>query len=321
MAKLNCGGSKMIKQSSTKITVCFILLLSVFISGCGQVEKQKNEEGSKQVKDPKPADVRDYNDIVKAGVITEKDDWIYYMDYKYSGAGKLYKVKPTGEESQMVHFERYSYWDMKMINDWIYYLSDFENGNKIYKVKLDGSDKALLVDTDFKKDQDGSITLDSNVASFDVVGDTVYYSFISNKPDKFSKVELYSIKTDGTNKTKIGDGALNVYVKDGWIYYKSQEESGIYKIKLNGSEKTKVTNGWPNNFIIVGEWIYYAGDGITKVKIDGTNKAKIYDSRAELVVNADDEWIYFSNGNGDGIYKIKNTVNPEGTMPMFVKPF
>jgi hypothetical protein len=74
--------------------------------------------------------------------------------------------------------------------------------------------------------------------------------------------------------------------ENGWIYYIKHDgddpKSGaiyrLYRSNSDGSESMKVSDDKTANFIVSGSWIYYSeynGCGIYKIRVDGTNKTKI----------------------------------------------
>ncbi|MFD1177976.1 DUF5050 domain-containing protein [Paenibacillus puldeungensis] len=96
---------------------------------------------------------------------------------------------------------------------------------------------------------------------------------------------------------------------DEWIYYCSfLKEGGIYKVKKDGTEKTKISDGSPWYMNIVGDYLYYSGDGwkLIKQKLDGTDKQVLTNGAFHINVIGDE--IYYTHGAGyqDGyIHKMK----------------
>ena len=105
--------------------------------------------------------------------------------------------------------------------DWIYYLNIDDDKKKIYKIRIDGSDRTRV-------NEDSSWLLN-------VVGDWIYYLNIDD--DK----KIYKVRTDGRGRTKVNDdrsGDLNV-VGD-WIYYANFDDNKIYKVRTDGSGRQEV---------------------------------------------------------------------------------
>lgn len=109
-------------------------------------------------------------------------------------------------------------------------------------------------------------------------GEWIYYI---NKTDMF---RIYKIRTDGTERTKLGDetnSSLYLNVSGDWIFYSNSSPNGgkaIYKMKTDGSQKGKI-NDEPSECIdVYDKWIYYknATDKyIYRIQKDGTNKQKL----------------------------------------------
>ena len=99
--------------------------------------------------------------------------------------------------------------------EWIYY-SNSDDGEKIYKIKTDGSEREKIND-----DYSGFIN---------VVGDWIYYS---NQDDAG---KIYKIKTDGSGREKINDDySWFINVVGDWIYCYTSHGHKTYKIKTDGS--------------------------------------------------------------------------------------
>ena len=89
--------------------------------------------------------------------------------------------------------------------------------------------------------------------------------------------ELYKIKTDGTERTKVSDDSLSlINVVGDWIYYITQGK--IFKIKTDGTGKTKLNDDISFRLNIAGGWIYYINRSdnlkIYKIKTDGTGRTE-----------------------------------------------
>jgi hypothetical protein len=136
-----------------------------------------------------------------------------------------------------------------------------------------------------------------------VVGDWIYFVTPSEK------YRMYKMRTDGTEKTRIGDDATisNLYVQDEWVYYTfpiSTEE--IYKMKVDGTQKTRLTSEGASQMNIVGPYIYYVrtkGGGIFRINQDRTGKLQYNTQFANpTYMNVTNDWIYY--GYSD-LYKRK----------------
>ncbi|WP_167578068.1 DUF5050 domain-containing protein [Ammoniphilus sp. YIM 78166] len=175
--------------------------------------------------------------------------------------------------------------------DWVYF-SNITNGNRLYKMRLDGTAKQKLND--------------DNALYINVMGDWVYYI---NRNDQ---MKMYKIRTDGTQRTKIDDqhSATVMVVVGDWIYYVTQSEQyRIYKMNVNGTGKTRMGEDYGvEEMYVSADWIFYTAQPqnlrIYKIKTDGTNRAQVtQDSARQLNVVGD--WIYFVNQTLPGIFRVK----------------
>lgn len=101
-------------------------------------------------------------------------------------------------------------------------------------------------------------------------GEWIYYTDLAYN-------ELYKMKEDGSQKTKISDGyAVCLNLIDDWLYFSSFD--GIYKMRTDGTNKTKLENTRAAKMIVVGDWIYYSAfdnSALWRVKTDGTNATSL----------------------------------------------
>jgi len=175
--------------------------------------------------------------------------------------------------------------------EWIFYIE--KNSEKLFKIKIDGTNRSMLVDY--------------AVYDMRVNGDWIYYLNCSN--DKFS---LYRIKANGTDEMKIYDGIVSCYdISENWIYLYDLKNGKLMKIKDDGSEMIDISEEESRNLIVQNDWIYYWNPNdncsIYKMKTDGTQKEKICNDRSTRI-NVQGEWIYYI----DSIYNI-NKIKIDGT--------
>lgn len=219
-------------------------------------------------------------------------------------------------------------------DEWIYYVNDF-HGNRIYKIKIDGSDRTQVNDESsryinvigdwiyysnpskvFKIRKDGSertqITYDiPSPQHISVVGDWIYYRI--NPGSK-----IHRIRTDGSDLTKLDDldsDYLNVV--DGWIYYLGRSGSfgsytgyGIYGLRSDGSEQVLISKDHPWHINVVDDWIYYCNwddnHRVYKIHISGIGRTKVNDDNTSAINVVGNTLYYsiFSNSPNKGIYKM-----------------
>lgn len=181
---------------------------------------------------------------------------------------------------------------INVLGDWVYYLSSFPN-RAIYKVKKNGSDNTKITD--------------SNSVAFSIVNEWIYFSESGGEENN----NLYKIKTDGSSKTKINFGPSNSLfsiepvspiVVENWAYMTlfnpSEKSDGLFKVKTDGSAAEKVLNSGKRFYAISDGWIYYAGQNneLRKAKIDGSSDKMLF-----LLPNPEC-YIYSVNVSGGYVY-------------------
>jgi hypothetical protein len=149
---------------------------------------------------------------------------------------------------------------INVMGGWIYYCT--ENG--VYRIKTDGSRKRQLVV--------------GNTSKAIVDGGRIYYSIVS----KDYGAKLYSIKSDGSDRKKIGkDRVYSFNIANGVVYYSNAEDDGkLYSVKTDGTNRKKMCNNPSSAIHIVdGKVFYYDEDSspivLYKINPDGTGKKKI----------------------------------------------
>ena len=125
-------------------------------------------------------------------------------------------------------------------------------------------------------------------------GDWIYYTNI--KED-----DLYKMKPDFTEKTKIADIGDYMVIQGDTIYFFDGERD-ISKIGTDGTGYAKVADVSGENmfgFNVSADWIYYGlkSGSMYKIKTDGTEKTKIADiSSFNGDMNVSGDWIYYKDG-------------------------
>lgn len=270
-------------------------------------------------------------------------DWMYYSYFVDSQVNELhekrgvYKAKSDGTNAVKISDKPAAY--LNLYKNYIYYIN-FDD-RKIYRMKKDGSDNkkisdemaiSLLVDrgyiyyrdkeaeeegsTLFRMKMDGSkkVEVTKDALSYNIIDNYIYYS------SKASLGELYRIKTDGSNKTKICkiNGVLK-YIKDNYIYYSMVQEnvtdaaqflynSGyLNKVKLDGTNATKLTSEPVYNFYVDNNNIVYFEQfdnenrdvfpNLYKVNSDGQGKTKIAEKISPFFYISNDQVYYIDYEN------------------------
>lgn len=218
-------------------------------------------------------------------------------------------------------------------------------GQKLYRSRLDGSDKTLYSDISFAYIEPV------------IVNEWIYYI---NAEDQY---RLYRIKTDGTELEKVIDkstisilkfdnylifstrenlpGAefktyrmtldgeriieipnmdinllftFHITMKDGWIYYLDHEKETFYKINIDGNYKTELLKGEVSDLKVVDKYIYYKLDSqLYRMDVYEHTVTQLSDKPIQYYEISDNE-IFYSLGSNESyhfndIYKM----NLDGT--------
>lgn len=227
-------------------------------------------------------------------------EWIYYLNI-HEG---IFKIRMDGSQKTLLS-KKIGQW-LQVNDDYVYFCASGANNTYLYRVKTDGSEETLI---------------SNDPVNFpNMVGDWIYYStdyyydkqtgeqiIIDPIDSPYSsyeleqktnmKSEIYKMKLDGSEQTKVSDDSgwyLNV--TDDWIYYiNTSDDWRLYKIRTDGTERTKVSDDFPGNYFLISDgWVYYDDipNGSYKIKSDGTQKTKISDE-AINTVSVQGDWIYY----------------------------
>lgn len=130
-------------------------------------------------------------------------------------------------------------------------------------------------------------------------GEKIKFVDISSGSELDPSVETYG----NTNGNAQNEGLV---VTDGeWIYYTDLAYSELYKMKEDGSQKTKISDGYAVCLNLIDDWLYYSSfDGIYKMRTDGTNKTKLENTRAAKMIVVGD-WIYYSVFDNSALWRVK----------------
>lgn len=172
---------------------------------------------------------------------------------------------------------------------WVYYPfstdyngSQSPNRNKhgIFRVRLDGSENQQIVS--------------GNDAQYiSILGDWIYYVYGAS--------ELRRTKIDGSITETLTSNIKNnghINVVDDYVYYCLLGD-GIYKIKIDGKGgPQKITSASASyDLIVANGWIYFYGggkngNGLGRIKIDGSGEQMLYDHEISgFAINGD--YVYF----------------------------
>lgn len=195
--------------------------------------------------------------------------------------------------------------ELIIANNIIYYSNESDSG-KLYSVNIDGTGNKKLAN--------------EKVNNLEILGNLIYYIDSNN-----------TISTlDITNGTKI---PLNIksrcFDSDGtYIYYEDYlSNHALSSIKVDGSNYGKVFDDAPIYITSLSGVVYYVngydGNKVYKISSDGSSRTKLNDSEASNLT-LDGGWIYYiNNSDFDKIYKIKidGSNNTKVSDESFVKYF
>ena len=183
--------------------------------------------------------------------------------------------------------------------------------------------------TFYNKDEKGLIKVkgnkeyqivDESPYSITVIGDTVYYSTVSNT----GTIDLKSVKNNGENLTKVAELSTNTgkfYIEDGYVYYsKTSSSSGIAKLSLEDGTESMIANSLVNDFVLDDGVIYFADSTgcLYSVNLDGSNYKEITKEYKIYHFQILKKWIYFYDQDEGCLCKIKKDGTDKKVAATFV---
>ncbi len=152
-------------------------------------------------------------------------------------------------------------------------------------------------------------------------GDWIYY--VNEWYDNgFLKYNLYKVKLDGTQKTKLNNHVTEcpIKVEDEWVYYfiytVETKSRNIYRVKKDGTEETILSKMCTKNkqshnkyidnkevYALKNGWIYFINEqyDLIKMRVNGSNIISFgqEDCSAVGIENLiiDKDWIYYRDFN------------------------
>lgn len=259
--------------------VAIIVMVASFIFGCSTSNNSPTT----------PEMGNSSGNIHNMGIAAKQGDWVYF-----NSGEALYKEKSDGSERTLILNAHTT--SINVANDWIYYV-DVNDGGKILKSKTDGTGSTILNEPTAEF---------GSALNIHVVGEWIYFLTGFNEVSDFPI--LNKMKTDGTEKTVIGNNAWSINVVGDWIYYTDTSDGWkVYKMKTDGTGITELSKESAKDMNVYEEWIYYVDNRdykIYKMKIDGTGVVKLSDDRASTL-NVSDGWIFYTTDNEEILYKMK----------------
>lgn len=243
------------------------------------------------------------------GYATYQKGWVYYVapsDGKIENVG-IFKSRLDGTAKKELKPEGWEKgWNVMSLNavgDYIYFIATQKNNttatnnseainqdaidNKIYKMKIDGTDLTLINDNDF---------YDESYEIY-VVGDKIYYIG--------KDINIYSMDLNGENRVALSKSMTGfLAINENYILYNdypeviteetTNKDYVTYIMNLDGTDSHEVNGKKLVSACIIDDYIYYTDDNkyLCKVRVDGTDdevlvKKQVYN------LNASDKYLYF----------------------------
>ncbi len=268
------------KNNVIIIIIAIIVILALLVGGYllfGRNNKIGNSIGN----------IRNY------GYSCTQGNWIYYVaPNEDSSKIGIYKVKTNGSDKKELYMSDADILSLNVCGNYLYFIGvgaetfteEDEVDNKIYRMKLNGSDLQVINDNEFN----------NNCYEIYVINNSVYYIGVD--------ANIYKMKLDGSDKTVVtenGTGYLGI-TKDSIIYNKMEENSSdyvTYIMNIDGSNERPILEGKRLYSVNVEkDYIYYTNEDkqIYKTKIDSGNEELVLDTTA-YNLNLKDNYLYYLN--------------------------
>jgi hypothetical protein len=235
---------------------------------------------------------------VRGHIIDIQGGWIYYT---CTGANRnniwLRRIRTDGSsDTALIEGTQHSApGNITIVDDWIYFSNPNESG-RLYRVRTDGTEKALIYREAF-----------SDIA---VVDEWAFYLVKGIGQDTGFK----KIRTDGSERTDLLDDLTmplvsNIIPLGDYVYFTTSVSFGVYylcRIHIDSSEyerlweTTKIHN---SIYTIVDGWVYYHGIGtesniIFRARIEDGSDVTTLAENVSVDANGftlTGGWIFFSN--------------------------
>lgn len=276
-----------------KIMLGAALLAVMVLVGCAPAGKAGDQRGNST------------GNIVNGGLVASSGGWVYYRSE--ADGWKLYKSLPDGSEkvkicddmpSEINVVDEYVYYanfsdglslyrikadgtgraklfdgwaeSLNIVDGWAYFArrADAATGNRICKMRLDGSELTELADV-----YAGELSAGEDAIFFTAFNDSTHV--------------IHRMNRDGAGVEPLNRVYSHfVNVQDGWLYFWNVESGRVHKMKTDGTESKSVNAEMSDYVNVDGEWIYYVatmdGGNICRIRTDGTGRQKLTDFAPSL---------------------------------------
>ncbi|SFM12142.1 S-layer homology domain-containing protein [Salibacterium qingdaonense] len=250
------------------------------------------------------------NPRIKEGmVLLEKGDWIYYLlsDSTEAGSNReiyhLHRVRTDGSDEEKVLDESVN--NPHIYENHLYYVGydQQENVTSWKKAELDGSNREIIFEDDFKEREKGYENNDDDYYVFERYKDRMYYS---------NKGETFHMNMDGSNKERImGMNSFDLEVTEGLIFSGSPE--GLLAINPDTDERTTIRGGDFYDFVAFGNDIFAFERSSGLFRFDGDERTwnsvekeiggwSLEYATARTEKAGDDGLMAFTHAYGDNTY-------------------
>ena len=215
------------------------------------------------------------------------------MDVTWDQAAQRVWVdtKPTEADKKIGSWYSSNSWVLSGKDNWIYYLPI--ERDELRRMRADGSENTQLVNTEnltnlIKSNHDHSFWYGQPYIVDINIAEDWIYFILTWRSD-----HIYKCKTDGTELQHMESaGSIpDMQIAGDWIYYHLGE--GIYKMRTDGTERTLLYDKDVSKLCVMGSWIYVKRyspySPLFKIRTDGTR-------RADLTVLPADTITVTSNG-------------------------
>ena len=205
------------------------------------------------------------------GTFAEYDSYIFFGDGYYSHGiymmeknNNVVRKIAEGEDTMSL-----KYFINIGSDGFLYYTKN----NQIKKIDISNGmyDESKITDTN------------GAVCELTMVNDWLYYRDTGDK-------QIYKIRTDGTEKTKIVKADGQMSVRDGWICYINKNE--LYKVRSNGKEKVKLDADVSSIYLM--DSVLFIDDGdlyytdskrqsVKRIDLDTNSIEKMFDNEETIM--------------------------------------
>lgn len=256
-----------------------------------------------------------YNNQNNESLIAQNGDDIYYAGIS-GGLNKLNLI--TEEEKQIVDDQVVSC--IQIDNDWIYYISgDRYYSPNLYKVKSDGTSKALLIEmcqeyilsSNFIYYIDRADHLmyriglnsankealtEKSVAELLFYDNNIYFVFLN---DSFVyRYNTTSGKIDNILKVR----CFNISIVDNWLYFINIDDNRLlYKVSIDGGELISITSHPIFSYNLNERYIFYTYGNLYRSDLDG-NDIVTFETDESIIGNISllEDYIFYDKDGSEG---------------------